>query len=158
MSSQLQFTQMESVRAHRPLVALEALTAWCDKDSDEILALIEGGELGWAWDIRGPGADRREIRVWRDSVEAYLRGGGAGTDGTEGMNEEEVLASVFPHKREELRSPELERMFSCSQVHVYSLVRMSLIDGLNEPRLGPYGFIRVTRASVIRFLQQRRIL
>lgn len=54
--------------ARRPLVPLAAVTMFLDKSAREVLALIEQGELRWAFDIRSSKAERREVRVLRQSL------------------------------------------------------------------------------------------
>ena len=152
MSTQLQFPLQLPVS--RPLVPIEAAMVMLDRTEDEVLELLDTGELTWAWDIRSPDADRREIRIWRESLMGYFDRGSRGLKPAEPPSEPQVLAAVIP-TRPELRSTEIRRIFTCSSTHVLKLVRAGCLDGLNPPHVGPNGFVRVRRASVIRFLQQR---
>lgn len=124
-----------------------------DRGEDEILRAIESGAIGWAWDIASEGAVRREIRVWRDSLLALIQGKREGD-----LSEEKVLATVLPPR--DVRSPELQRLFSCSSTHVHSLIDAALIRPSAEPRAtsGRNAYTVVDRASVAAFLRSRRIL
>ena len=154
----------------RPLVPLEACMVLCDRDEDDLIALVQSGDLAFAWDIRGAKAERRaELRVWRESVLAYLAAApGEGTRPT-GQNgcapgegtalpEEEVLERLLPHGRDTLFSTELQRMFSASQTHVQGLIDGGLLEQAGERRQvrGVNARVRVSRESVIQFLKDRR--
>jgi hypothetical protein len=52
----------------RPLVPMRAVTMFLNKNSRDILSLIEDGKLRWAFDIRSARATRREVRVLRQSL------------------------------------------------------------------------------------------
>ncbi len=54
--------------ARRPLVPLRAVTMFLNMNAREVLALIEEGKLRWAFDIRSGKAQRREVRVLRQSL------------------------------------------------------------------------------------------
>ncbi|HEX3800751.1 MAG TPA: hypothetical protein VH413_18805 [Verrucomicrobiae bacterium] len=57
--------------ARRPLVPMPAVCMFLNKKPREVLALIEDGHLRWAFDIRRPDAERREVRVLRQSLFEY---------------------------------------------------------------------------------------
>lgn len=123
-----------------------------DRDQDTVLEMIEDGHLAWAWDIRSPDAERREIRIWRSSLIAQLALVKQPDPG-----ESFVLASILPH-RTEIRTPELQRIFMASQWLIQNLINLGAIKGLNSSSLGPNGFVRVSRESVINFLRNRRVV
>ena len=125
-----------------------------DKDEDEILAEIERGSLGWVWDIRTESATtRRELRVWRDSVLQYLQGIPPRASG----NALAVIDTFLPHR--EVRTKELKRWFSCSHFHICNLIREGSLSlaGKWPEQSSVNEYMRITRASVVAFLQARRI-
>ncbi len=52
----------------RPLVPLAAAMLFLNRNSKQVLALIEEGKLRWAFDIRREGVARREVRILRQSL------------------------------------------------------------------------------------------
>lgn len=123
-----------------------------DRDEDEILHAVETGALGWAWDIAMPGADRRELRVWRDSVLAL-----ASSTVDETLEMETVIARVLPPA--DLRSPQIQRLFSCSSTHIHALIGAEVFDVVQRPAAesGPRSYSVLSRCSVARFLRSRRV-
>ncbi len=139
------------IPAARPLVPLEAIMVLLDIDEDSVLGLIDAGELRWAWNIASSGADRREIRVLRDSLLSYCALSGQPADAAA------LWPIVFGHSRDVVRSTELQRLFSCSSSHVHRLIKDKDLVALNAATTGPNGYARITRASVIGFLNSRRM-
>lgn len=137
----------------RHLIPLEACQILLDLDEDSILGAIENGRLGWAWDIRTPGAERREIRVWRESLMAKM----AGADGSVDTEIDQVVESILPHR--DLRLMELARWFACSGSHVSNLIRDGCLAlaGDRPTHSSAAAVTRVTRESVARFLDGRRV-
>ena len=122
-----------------------------DQHEYELEAAVDSGALGPAWNIAGPGAERREIRVWSGSVEGYARG-----DRLEARPTFE-LPLIFPHSRPQLSSTELQRLFSCSSTHIHNLIAAGLLQQIGKPAAerGPNSAVKVTRASVEQFLNSR---
>ena len=54
--------------ALRPLVPLSAAILFLNRNSKNILKLIEAGELRWAFDLRSPGTEHRQVRILRQSL------------------------------------------------------------------------------------------
>jgi hypothetical protein len=54
--------------AMRPLVPMAAVAMFLNKRPHEVMELIENGQLRWAFDIRHPAVERREVRVLRGSL------------------------------------------------------------------------------------------
>jgi hypothetical protein len=149
-----------TIPAARPLVPLEACMVLLDRDEDELLAAIEDGSLPWAWDIRGAGAERREIRVWRESVLEWV--GRDGNRGSEIANLKleignDMPGDILPHR--DLRTTELQRLFCCSQKHAQGLIEAGLLVPVRARPVesGPNAFTLVARPSVTRFLRERRV-
>ena len=137
-----------------------------DRDEDEVLAAVESGVLGWAWNIARPGAERRELRIWAPSLLSLLAGGrpeaatprsqesGAAQPGEELLT---LLRGILPGR--DVRSTELQRFFSCSGSHVAHLLQDGCLApaALRQCEDGPNSFTRVKRDSVVKFLGGRRV-
>lgn len=151
--------------ALRPLIPLAACMILMDRDEDEVTEAVEDHTFEFAWDIAGEGAERRYLRIWRDSLLAVLNNVpphkpdlGLTADGNppERRSDAEVLERILPHR--DIRTTELQRIFSCSQKHVQGLVDTGLLL-VTKPRavqVGPQAFSIVSRESVVHFLQSRR--
>lgn len=139
--------------ASRPMIPIEVAMTCADRDEDQVLSLIECGKLEWAWDVARHGANRREIRIWRDSLMAFLQGktGGSAIDA-------EVIGRILPHSRPELRASEIRHMFCCSQSHISHLVEDGQLTATTLSQRGPLGSAKITRQSIITFLLNRRVI
>jgi len=152
MTAQLTFGQCGLlIPAARPLVPVEVLMTLGDLHEDDALELVQSGQIAWAWDIRAPSAERREIRIWRESLLGWL------SDRTGAGQPECAISALFPHSLAEIKSTELQRMFCCSQYHVYTLIAGGCITAITAGRRAPGGYARVTRDSIENFLTYRRI-
>ena len=142
----------DRIPATRPLVPIEAAMVLLDRDEDEILHAVESGALGWAWDIATPGAERREVRIWRDSLLALIAG-----EREPAREWGHVQAMVLPPG--DIKTPALCRLFSCGSTHVHALARAALhvVRGPDAPS-GPRAYSVISRASVSEFLRSRRVL
>ncbi|MHC1762793.1 MAG: hypothetical protein AB9869_00595 [Verrucomicrobiia bacterium] len=139
------------LRSSRPMIPMELAMIILDCDEDQVLALVESGDLVFAWDIRTPRTRKREVRIWYLSLICQAEGIPQPLP-----EEKDVLFSLFPHDEPELRSPEVQRMLSISQGHVTRLIRSRAIRG-TKGRPGPSGVAIVNRASLMDWLHQRRI-
>lgn len=155
----------------RPLVPMPVVMVLTDCTEKDVIKRIEDGSLAWAWDISRASSRRREVRIWRVSVLDFLRTRGtpdrAMTEHA-ALLESEVLQNLIPHRRPELRSPELQRLFSASQTHIQGLIDAECLRAVGwgkqgqemeeRPVGGPHSYVRIARRSVIEFLQAQRIL
>lgn len=119
-----------------------------DMNEDQVLALVESGGLGWAWNIGRQGSRNREIRIYRGSILSFLSGRRDGA---------EAFPSIFPNRV--LRGPECQRFLSCSSTHLAQLVRDGAIRG--EPGFrgsGPTSAYRIHAEALVFFLKTRRIV
>lgn len=150
-AGQLEFATLKLPDA-RPMWPLNACACILDRTDAEIISMIEDGRLQYAWNIATRRADRAEWRIWRGSIHAYA----AGEITMQGPFK--VLAGLFPHSRETLRTPELERLLSCSPRHVQRLCDDGTLTthGDRPEPIGPNSFRRVTRASIEAFLRNRQ--
>jgi hypothetical protein len=142
------------IPAARPLVPVEAAMVILDRDEDEILHAIESGSLGWAWDIAAPSAERRELRIWRDSILTLA----ASQMEEANLDPERVIARVLPPN--DLRSPQVQRLCSCSGTHIHALMEAGVFEVIQPPAApsGPRSYSILSRDSVARFLRSRRVL
>jgi hypothetical protein len=149
MTPRAQLALPLALPAHRPLVPVEVAVVILDRDYDEVVSLIEEGKLMPAWNIASPGCERREIRIAREGLLRMINGQG------ESLKAEEML----PHHRDTLRTTELQRFFSASQWHVQGLCNAGELEVEGERAVvrGPNAFSRVTRTSVLNFLNRRTI-
>lgn len=120
----------------------------CDADEDEILHSIEDGTLAFAFNVGDPGSARREIRVWRDALLKVLRQQDTTLPGTAA----EVLAQILPQR--DLRTTEVQRLFSCSSSHVHDLIAARQLTVAKPARAGsgPNAAAVLARPSVRDFL------
>lgn len=140
----------------RSLVPLEAVMVLADRDEDAVLALIDNGQLRWAYNIASPGSERREIRILRSSVLSYLD---RSSDPVESADD--ALTSILPKPmnvrgHETIRAVEVERRFCCSQGLVAKLIHagcFTLAGPVAGPKVSPY----ILHTSVAQFLRTRSL-
>jgi len=128
---------------------MEAASVMLDADSDQVAEMIDDGRISMAWDIASQGATRREIRIWRDSVVAQISG--------EVQPDFQSIDRIVPDGTRELRTRQLQHMLAASQEHIARLAKQGLLTAAGRVRRGPRG-LRITRDSLIKFLQSRRII
>lgn len=121
-------------------------------------ALIESGELPWAWNL-GNGPARKEIRILAHCVVEKVVGPLAQIGSTRNLKLPEVIGLILPQRRESLRCIELQRLFHVSPDLVHFLHSAGEIDRVKEklPTTGPNASPRFTRASLAKMLERRRI-
>ncbi len=157
--------------ARCPLVPLPAVMLFLNQKQRAVVALIETGQLRWAFDIRSASAAIREIRVLRDSLFEYTR-----LRPREHFHESDrhefadIIETILPEPKDKRsrRAPvsaaapepvvtgiEVAQCLSCSPGHVRKLLRDNLLraPGRHEPG----DAVLVLRASVIEFLRKRRM-
>lgn len=122
-----------------------------------ILGLIDRREIRWAWDI----ARRPEVRIWRESLLAYLarEGGGPNDGGAEDLTLEQVIGAVLPKpaaitpRAATVGRRELQRRFLCSRNHVAHLIADGELSCLGAS--GPGETPAVLYQSAFEFLKRR---
>jgi hypothetical protein len=130
---------------------------------DDVLRLIDSRQIQWAWDISRRKARRPEIRIWRESVLAYLArengGGPAGPPEDPGLAQ--VIEAILPRpavltrRAATLRGCELQRRLLCSPSHVAGLIadgELCCVGG-TAPRKSPV----ILYQSVFEFLSRRSV-
>jgi hypothetical protein len=157
--------------ARCPLVPLPAVMLFLDQKQRAIVALIEAGQLRWAFDIRSASAATREIRVLRDSLFEYTR-----LRPREHYHESDrhefadIIRAILPEPKQKRpqRTPtsaiapepvvtgaEVAQCLSCPPGHVRKLLRENLLRAPGRHK--PGDAVLVLRASVIEFLWKRRM-
>lgn len=72
----------------------------------DVLNLIDNRRIRWAWDISRHGAHRPEIRIWRESLAAYLAAeNGAAPPPAEDVTLGQVIEAILPHPPVALSPP-----------------------------------------------------
>lgn len=142
--------------SRRPLVTLEGAVTLLDLDPIAITHACENGLLGWAFDLGagGPcGTHRRELRIWRGSIAAWLRTGGR--DGASRTPEAEVMADILPSR--DLRSAELWRRLCISRQHLVSLLPELQVTAPATQARGINAAELIAHTSVQKLLKSRRL-
>jgi hypothetical protein len=128
-----------------------------------VLKLIDNREIRWAWDISRKGARRPEVRIWRDSLLAYLAREGA--DGPAQAPPPDALAlpqvieavlpkpSVFTPRGSTVRGTELQRRFLCCRTHLAGLIADGELSCVGPT--GPGRNPAILYQSVFEFLKRR---
>lgn len=122
-----------------------------DRNEDEVLAGVESGALSWAWDIRRAGSERREIRIWRDSILDVIR------ETKTRKESPAIYCDMIPPRP--MRTTELQRAWSCSCTHLSHLIEDGLLRTV-APRAsasGPNAFARIPPLAIREFLESRRV-
>lgn len=133
--------------ARWPLVPVSVAAFFLDRAPEEIR--LQSDSV-WAWDIASPERDRREVRIWRQSLLA-LRTPALKVAG----RHDAVLEKFLP--RRGLRGTELQNLFFCTAQHIAELDAAGLLV-VERDRLaasGPRASRLYTRASVAQFLTAR---
>ena len=142
-----------SIPDSRPLVPIEAAMVLLDLHYESLIGAIESGDLAWAWDIKARDCARSEVRIWRGSVMDALAGIKSAP-----VEESTVLDGLFGHSRPEIKSTELQRLFSCSHNHVYQLIGEGSLTCTSPATRGVNGFARLSRDGIKQYLRTRRII
>jgi hypothetical protein len=142
----------------RPLWPAEVAEVCLDIPRRQLLAMMESGELPWAWDLSN-GTVRNEIRILAASVVEKSSGPLTAIGATRNLNLAEVVNLILPQKRATLRSVEVQRLFHVSPDLVADLHASGEIERLAEvlPATGPNASPRYTRASLANLLKKRRM-
>ena len=148
------------IRFHRPLVSIwTTLTLIGGDRPEEIIALIENGELLFAFDVGSKRAKTREIRILGSSINEFLAGRPAPA-----ISEQEdfnlAMQAVFPAPKPAIPAFEIARAWNACPGHIINLCRgreLNLVKGARIRR-GRGGSPMVTMGSAVEFLRQRRCL
>lgn len=133
-----------------------------DDSEDKLVELIESHRLSLAFDISCPGSNRRELRIWTDSLAAML-GDKSQPVVADHATVRQIVHAMVP--RDVIKQTELCTVLSCSSSHVSNLLRPHSPNA--APALELFGprpehshasaVTRITRESFVRFLVSRWI-
>jgi hypothetical protein len=129
----------------RGLLSPLTVAAITGRAEHAILKLVEGGELEFAFDIRGRARAARCMRIATLSVADFVNGH------RRSRTLDEVLGAILPGAGEVILRTDVARWFSCSPDHAAKLFPV-------QCNRGPNGSPAIPRTKVTSFLKQRRIL
>jgi len=96
---------------------------------DDVLTLIDRRQIQWAWDIARKSARRPEVRLWRESLLAYLaQEGGSAPPLADNFSLAQVIEIILPRpaalamRAATMRGRELQRRFLCCESHIAGLI------------------------------------
>jgi len=155
------FCLPENAIRWRPLWPVAAVQIFLNVDEYELEKQLQDGRLAWIFDIGlhpPKPRRRRELRVFAWCV---LESAGVSIPQlapTRRLSFDRV-AELILGKRETLRSGELSRIFHCQRAHIRHLAAAGWLKSVAEarPRFGPTSSPRITRASIVAFLNARRV-
>lgn len=147
---QTDFPAIAECSPKRVLWKLATCEDFFDRDHDTLVVDVENQSLKYAWDIAAPGATQKEIRVWRTAALAMRM-----NEPLPRFSEDDVYKMILPGR--DLRSTELQRIFSCSHPHITTLRPLLVVTREPVQADGPNSFTVFSRASVLAFLQSRRL-
>lgn len=140
----------------RPLLDVPTCATITDRPTEEILRLIQSGQLRLAFDLARPGARRRELRVLGRCLAEFMQGTQpAGVETPASVRAE--IDGIFPALADNLKACTVLRLFNCSSDHVLDLARKGLITVARPGRRGANGDLLLQRASLVEFLVSRRV-
>lgn len=139
----------------RPLVGLRAAVELLDLETtDEVLARIEDGRIGWAWDIGMRNAEcgvrnegRREVRVFRSCL----------ISDSHPLTADAVYNAIVPSHWGTIKAVSLRKRWQCSEQLITELIASGELVAITGASRGSDGSPELTRESVIKFLKSRRI-
>ena len=132
-----------------PLVPVDVAAFYLDRLPEEV---VRDCDSLWAWDISSGGAQRRQLRLWRDSLIALRNP--AGQQDIPG-DVDQVIDRFLP--RRGLRGRELQQLFFCTAQHMVALEAAGVFDVERERQAvrGPTSSRIYTRESIREFLKTR---
>ena len=142
----------------RPLWHPGTVEECLDISRSKLNALIESGELPWAFNL-GNGPARKEIRILAHCVVERATGTLPAIGATRNLQLPEVINLILPQNRQNLRCIELQRLFHVSPDLIHFLHGAGEIDRVSEklPATGPNASPRFTRGSLVKMLDKRRV-
>jgi hypothetical protein len=138
--------ETQAIKTKRPFASPSFATAILECTKYSLLGRIENHELPLAFDIAAPGARRLCLRVAAANLLAVKTGLKPLAD------LEKFLGDAFPKDKPVYRPPQLAWMFHCDYDHIYNLLDTRALDDA-----GGATRYQIPRASIIKFLTQRRL-
>jgi hypothetical protein len=144
---------------HWPLIPWKAAVCLLARSEGELARLMDNGELGHCFDLRGVSATRREIRFSRMALLAFLDRA-APRPNWLSLSEascERIIEASLPHVGAAFTSSQLSRFWSLSTTHVTDLVLSGLLKDISHPARKPNESRLISRASAVALLRARRL-
>jgi hypothetical protein len=143
------------IPVRRPLMSIDAVKGALDLNEDDVMHLIEDRQLPFAFDLRGPSAEKSYVRVWAKSVEEF-RAGKKEIREPKASDVERVLNDILPPKKL-LVTSDLERALNVVSQHVHNLIAARVLKAVpgtgNAINQSPI----ILRESAMALLRERRI-
>jgi hypothetical protein len=138
---------------YRPTTDTNAAMALLDLSADEVLALVDSGDLA-GFNIAVDANGRRELRILASSIAHYHNTLGSRPVA---LDFEKVVKAILPHNKPVISGVELQRMLNCDSGHVINLLLARELEAVKGTSWGAGrgNTASVTRASVIEFLRRR---
>jgi hypothetical protein len=137
-----------------PLLRVATTQDVLNKSRDEVNAMIESGELPFAFDLSAKPSSRKEPRIFSLCV-AEKSGWKNPIGQTKNFKLPEVIGMILPKR--DVRSSELKRLFACSRDLICSLAKDLRVARQPAVSDGPNCYTVFHRESVEKFLTGRRM-
>jgi hypothetical protein len=132
------------------LIPIRGVMPIVDRDEDAVLALIEDGQLRWAFDVAlTKGQRTKELRVFPKCIGDFV----AGRECKIGF--EEVAAAMTRGESQALPATEIIAALNVSCTHAYNLIHRGELKQVSVGLRGPRESARVAVESFVRFLRER---
>jgi len=144
----------------KPLVPLKVVMFYLKRDEDGVRYLYESGLLRFAFDIGDAGAKRKEVRIYRESVEEYLLKDYSQIDSRKANDARDLAAAIrasLPAGRTFTVS-KLKDLWTVSSTHLHDLADAGEISVVPGQSLHVKESPALLRESVAEFLLRRRIV
>ena len=142
----------------RPMLGMNAAKAVTGFNEDEILAEIFSGKIKWAFNLAAADTERQFVIILTRSLVCFCEPTLTQPETLEG-----VANAVLPQQSlvtGNLRGTDLQKAFNVTSEHVLNLIRAGRVTESRKSAThqGRGGSPTITRASVVQFLKQRRLL
>lgn len=138
-----------------PLLRPETVQDVLNKSRDEVNAMIQSGELAFAFDLAAQPGKQKDPRILTLCV-AEKSGWKNPIGQTKNFQLPEVIGLILPKR--DVRSTELKGLFACSHQHVHRLKNNFKISRQPVEQDGPNSYTVFSRASIENFLAKRRMI
>jgi hypothetical protein len=123
---------------------------------DDIISLIEGGQLRWAWNIASRDSTRATLRILAQSVCDFVDRKRL-PEMEEPGEFDQVVSLIFPYPSDSISAGTIARAWNCSSYHISHLCREGSLRAVNSRGLGrPGATLMVDFSTAVEFLRQRR--
>lgn len=146
-------------REKRRLARLETVMDELEANEDKVLLLVLDGELV-GFNLAGANASRRLLAVWWTSIRNYVQRRDVGqVEVYKPVKHEtaEVIADILPPGSRDLRFSELKLALGVKSQHLHNLIDDQLLAKVPGTGNAVNQAPMITRASVVSFLEERRV-